>query len=123
MIIALFAGAGLPDLDLEWALSHPPKVPNSTWESITKRAWAQEDDGHMCKIIRALKNAEHVSKPFDTRPEFRLKQDMFLPLANAVIDSGSLKPMRGGNPLDWIRCPGLDEAWEKVPHRSERVDV
>jgi hypothetical protein len=121
MMIVLYAGAGSPAFDLEWALSHPPKVENSTWESITHRAWVQEDDGHMCKFIRALKNAEQTSQPYDARPEFRLKQGMFLPLANAAIDCGSKKPMRGGNPLDWIRCPGLDEAWDNVPRRSERT--
>lgn len=120
MILALYAGAGCPAFDLPYTLAHVPKVQGGTWESIVKRSWVQPDDSHMCKAIRALANAQKISVPYDERPEFKLKQDMFLPLANAMIDCGSEHPMSGGNPLDWIRGPGFLEAWEKVPKREDR---
>ena len=75
----------------------------------------------MCKMIRAMKHAEMVSKPFDHLPEFKVKQHMFLPAAIATIDSGSKQPMEWTKHFDFIRGAGYPEAWESVPLRSARV--
>ena len=116
-----YAGMGAPEPRFDWLLSHPSKLPNQTWATVFERAGYHEDDGHMCKMIRVMKHAENVSKPYDHLPEFKVKQKMFLRAAIAAIDSGSKQPMEWTKHFDFIRGAGYPEAWEKVPLRSARV--
>jgi hypothetical protein len=109
-------GSPLPQID--HLMAHKPKVANSGWDEICARACLHEDDGHMIKLIRALKHGEAVSKPYDHLPEFRMKQNMFLVAANAAIDSGSEKPMAYIQHFDLIRLAGFPEAWENIPVRA-----
>ncbi len=113
---------GAPEPRFDWLLSHPSKLPNQTWASVFERACYHEDDGHMSKMIRVMKHAENVSKPYDHLPEFRVKQRMFLPAAIAAIDSGSKQPMEWTKHFDFIRGAGYPEAWENVPLRSARIN-
>ena len=118
-----YAGMGAPEPNFDWLLSHPSRLPNQTWESVFNRACYHEDDGHMCKMIRVMKHAQEVSKPYDHLPEFKVKQNMFLPAAIAAIDSGSKQPMEWTKHFDFIRGAGYAEAWEKVPLREERIKL
>lgn len=77
-----------------------------------------EDDGHMSKLVRAIAHAQNVSKPFDHLPEFKVKQDMFLPAAVAALDSGSDRPMDGTIHFDLVRGAAWPEAWSNVPVRG-----
>ena len=70
---------------------------------------------HMIKLIRALKNGEDVCRPYEHRPEFMMKQHMFLKAATAAMDSASAQPMVYVQHFDIIRFAGFEEAWEKVP--------
>lgn len=115
MLLFLWAGMGCPRPNIDWLLDHPPKVPDCGWDKIFERACLHEDDGHMIKLIRALKNGEEVSSKYDHLPEFMMKQDMFLKAANAAMDSASPKPMAYVQHFDIIRLAGFEEAWEKVP--------
>ncbi len=116
-----YAGMGAPEPNFDWLLSHPSRLPNQTWATVFDRACYHEDDGHMCKVIRVLRHAENVSKPYDHLPEFKVKQGMFLPAAIAAIDSGSKQPMEWTKHFDFIRGAGYPEAWEKVPLRETRM--
>ncbi|MCJ1386169.1 hypothetical protein MMC17_009295 [Xylographa soralifera] len=118
MLLFLWAGMGFPKLNMDYMMAHQPKVANGGWDKIFKRACFNEDDGHVIKLIRALKNGETVSKPYDHLPEFRMEQDMFLLAANAAMDSASEKPMTYVQHFDLIRFAGFEEAWEKVPERQ-----
>ena len=69
----------------------------------------------MIKLIRALKNGENVSRPYEEREEFRMKGWMFLQAAHAAMDSSSAVPMEYIQHSDIIRLVGFEEAWEKVP--------
>ena len=69
----------------------------------------------MIKLIRALKNGEDVSRPYEGREEFRMKGEWFLQAAHAAMDSSSAQPMRYVQHFDIIRLVGFEEAWEKVP--------
>lgn len=115
LLLFLWAGVGAPRGNIDWLLAHPPKEPNCGWEGIFERACGHEDDGHMIKLIRALKNGEDVSRPYEGREEFRLKAGMFLQAAHAAIDSSSAQPMKYVQHFDIIRLVGFEEAWEKVP--------
>ena len=106
---------GAPPPNLSWLLSHPSKLPNQSWATVFNRACHHSDDGHMCKMIRAIKHAEDVSKAYDHLPEFKVKQDMFLPAAIAAMDSGSERPMEWTRHFDFIRGAGYPEGWAHVP--------
>ncbi len=118
MLLFLWAGMGCPRPNIDWMMSHDPKIKDCEWPQIFERACAHEDDGHMIKLIRALKNGEGVSKEYEGREEFRMKGGMFLKVANAAMDSASAKPMIYVQHFDLIRFAGFEEAWEKVPIRS-----
>lgn len=96
-----YAGMGAAEPNFDWLLSHPSKLPNQTWATVFDRACYHEDDGHMCKMTRVMKHAEDVSKAYDHLPEFKVKQDMFLPAAIAAIDSGSRQPMEWTKHFDF----------------------
>lgn len=121
-----YAGMGCPELlsNLDWLVSHPPKRPNQGWAEIFQRATLHQDDGHFAKMIRCTAHAHKVSAPYDHLPEFRLKQHMFLPIGNAMIDSGMESAPEGTKQFDWtVRGAGFPEAWNKVPLRSVRVPI
>jgi len=116
-----YAGMGAPEPDFDRLLSHPSRLPSQSWATVFDRACNHEDDGHMCKMIRAMKHAQTLSEPYDHLPEFKVKQHVFLPAAIAAIDSGSKQPMEWTKHFDFIRGAGYLEAWENVPLRSARV--
>ncbi|KAI4254109.1 MAG: hypothetical protein LQ352_003276, partial [Teloschistes flavicans] len=115
MLLFLWAGMGCPRPNIDWLLGHAPKVADCGWDQIFERACLHEDDGHMIKLIRALKHGESVSSKYDGLPEFMMKQHMFLKAANAAMDSASATPMVSVQHFDIIRFAGFEEAWEKVP--------
>ncbi|KAJ4361267.1 hypothetical protein N0V95_002036 [Ascochyta clinopodiicola] len=116
--LMMYAAMGCPPLDMEWILSHQPRYQNTGWKQVFERVCEHKDDGHMSKLIRALKHAEEVSKPYDHLPEFYVKQHMFLPAAIAAVDSSSDVPMIGIQHFDIIRGAGYAKMWEKVPIRA-----
>ena len=95
-----------------------PESANS-WEEILKRACKHEDDGHMSKLIRVTAHARAISEKYNHLPEFRMKQHMFLPAANAALDSvfhsNGGQPMDGVLHFDFVRGCAWKEAWERVP--------
>lgn len=113
-----FAGMGCPRSRLDYVASHHSRLGDQSWDDVFARACLHEDDGHMAKMIRCMKQAAIISKPYDARPEFRVKQDLFLKAAIAAIDSGSGKPMHWTYHFDFIRGAGFPEAWEKIPVRA-----
>jgi hypothetical protein len=115
MLLFLWAGVGAPVPQLEYLMSYKPKVPECGWDEIFRRACLHEDDGHMIKLIRALAHGEKVCSPYDSLPEFRFKQHMFLHAAKAAMDSMSDRPMVYIKHLDLLRLVGFPEAWEGVP--------
>jgi hypothetical protein len=113
-----YAGMGCPEPHLDYIASHHSRLPHQNWEEVFARACLHEDDGHMAKMIRCMRQAEKISKPYDDLPEFRVKQDLFLKAAVAAIDSGSGKPMHWTYHLDFVRGAGFPEAWESIPLRA-----
>ena len=88
---------------LDYVVSQKPKFENCDWPLLFQRAVLHEDDGHMCKLIRAIAHGHKVSQPYDHLPEFRVEQHMFLPAADAAIDSASVHPMVGTIHFDFAR--------------------
>jgi hypothetical protein len=116
-ILMLYAGMGSPEPNIQWLLSQPPKEPGTGWDRVWERACGHKDDGHMAKLIRAIRHAQEVSAPYDGEADFHMKQHMFLPAGQAAIDSGSNKPMEGVLHFDFVRGCAFPEAWEKYEVR------
>ena len=117
----LYAGMGCPAPEIEWLMSQKPKERLDGWPEVFARACRHEDDGHMSKLVRCIAHAREISEKFDHLPEFRMKQDMFLPAANAALDSVTAnggKPMDGILHFDFVRGAAWPEAWEAVPVRG-----
>ncbi|KAL9130125.1 MAG: hypothetical protein Q9217_001599 [Psora testacea] len=124
-ILMLYAGMGCPTPKIDWLMQQKPMVPSSadSWDEILKRACRHEDDGHMSKLVRCIAHTRVISEKYDHLPEFRMKQNMFLPAANAALDSvfnsNGGKPMEGILHFDFVRGCAWKEAWEKVPELAE----
>lgn len=116
--LMMYAAMGCPVPKMEWVLSHKPRYPNTDWNQVIQRVLNHKDDGHMAKLIRAIKHAEEVSAPYNHMPEFRVKQNMFLPAAIAAIDSSSDIPMIGIQHFDLVRGAGYTCQWKDVPIRE-----
>lgn len=121
VIMMLYAGMGCPAPQTEWLMSQKPKEQLDDWPEVFARACRHEDDGHMSKLVRCIAHAREISEKYDHLPEFRMKQDMFLPAANAALDSVTAnggKPMDGILHFDFVRGAAWPEAWESVPVRG-----
>jgi hypothetical protein len=110
--LAMYASRKSPEIHLSEIRNYQPKQP-SDWDEIIERVRSMEDDGHASKLVRALAHGQQVCAPYEENPEFRLKKNDWLQLAHMTIDS-----VQTSGP-EWVRSAGFDEAWEKVPLRSQ----
>lgn len=81
---------------------------SSSWDELFKRVRKYHDDGHACKLVRALANGEQFCKKYETKDSFFIKGDMWLKLGNMAVDS-----VEAGSP-DFVR----GGAWSSVPIRD-----
>jgi hypothetical protein len=112
--LAMYASRGCPELRLEEVTGYEAKRAWN-WEEIVKKVDVMEDDGHVPKLIRALKNGEERCRDFEGREGFPIKGEMWLQLGRMTIDS-----VDGLNEdtAKWVRNVGFAKAWEKVPDRA-----
>ncbi|KAF2124120.1 hypothetical protein P153DRAFT_302625 [Dothidotthia symphoricarpi CBS 119687] len=106
--LAMYASPRPPKLLLDEINNYKSKQ-NSSWGNIFKRVKIYHDDGHACKLIRALANGEEVCKKYEDKEGFIIKGDMWRKLGNMAIDS-----VEAGSP-DWVRSG----AWSSVPMRDQ----
>lgn len=54
------------------------------WEGIFERVVGRDDDGHACKLVRALRHGEEVCRAYygDGDERFRVKEGMWLQLGH-----------------------------------------
>ena len=100
----MYASRKCPDMRMDLVRSYQPKKP-SGWDEIQDRVnLMPDDDGHACKLIRALAHGQEICKPYEDRPEFRVKQSDWLQMGHMAIDSTEhIDPT-------WVRSAGFDEA-------------
>jgi len=83
MDLITYISRNAPALYLDEITRYP--VTND-WETITTRSTQHpDDDGHLAKLIRALRNAEHVCKPYTGREEelgLKIIGDSWLKIGN-----------------------------------------
>jgi hypothetical protein len=115
-----YISMGAPPLSMDVIRNYKPQNAKGTWEDAIERVRKHPDDGHAVKMIRAALFAEQVSKPYEDRPEFRLKGTDFEKFAVAIVDTLNPKGGKAGPYEDesWIRGAGFDDVWEHVPDCS-----
>ncbi|GMF81681.1 unnamed protein product [Aspergillus oryzae] len=82
-----YAALGCPQLYPDRITGYRPKEVATGWPDVVQHARVYQDDGHACKVIRALMCAEKVCQPFEGEEGFPLKKADFLTLADMTMDS------------------------------------
>lgn len=108
-----YASCGTPKLDVRNISEYKGgPADGMDWDALYKAINAMHDDGHVAKFVRALKNGEEVSQPFEKdNAAFPVKGDSWLRLARMAYNStvGRVHEDK------WIAFVGFDQAWQKVP--------
>ncbi|KAI4683542.1 uncharacterized protein J4E88_004718 [Alternaria novae-zelandiae] len=111
MDIAMYVSRGCPTLLVDEITGYAP-TKDSGMDEVIKRVNDVEDDGHACKLVRAIANAEAVCKKWEGREGMLVQGDMWRKLGHMAVDS-----VEAGEP-HWVRSCGFAEAWEKIPLRD-----
>nr|POE56471.1 questin oxidase [Quercus suber] len=113
--LAWYAVCGSPTLYPEAIVEYAGEpVDKMEWNEIFEAAVQQHDDGHLVKFLRALKNGESVSEPFETGrwgAYFPMKGDMWLRLARMCLDTTRDLP----DHLKWLPFTGFEMGWKVRP--------
>lgn len=113
--LAWYAGSAAADLGIDDVIDYTPrKCAGMDWAALARAVNAAHDDGHLAKFVRALKNGEDISKPFEQgegADTFPIKGNMWLKLAQMGYDSTVDLPVE----QKWIWGVGFDENWIEVP--------
>ena len=78
---------GCPTPKFIWLMSRKPKDQLDGWPRTFERCCLYEDDGPISKVVRAM---AHSRQLYDGEARFRMTQDIFLPIANATLNSGTV---------------------------------
>lgn len=103
--LCMYASRRSPKPLLDEIINYQPRIPADSWDAIFERVKNHSDDGHACKLVRALAHGERICAPFEDDPKFRIKKDMWLQLGHMAIDSVE------DTGSTWVRSAGFDEAW------------
>ncbi|KAL4901850.1 hypothetical protein BDW74DRAFT_159056 [Aspergillus multicolor] len=115
MDLLIYISRNAPELYMDEITNYPVK---QDWNSIIEQSISHtHDDGHLVKLVRALRNGERVCAGFQGREGelgLKINGDDWLKIGNMVIDSVHGK----GEEKMWVRSTGFDEAWEDVEDRA-----
>ena len=140
MDLLLYISRGAPELYPDEITRYP--ITNDWSSIITQSNQHAHDDGHLSKLVRALKNAEeNVCRPFEGQAQTRglkVTGDAWLKIANMGeffiyspvnyhllcykwfltrnVVNDSVKG-RGEDHM-WVRSTGFDEAWTQFEDRA-----
>ncbi len=109
------AASGAPELRLEDVVGYEAvKSKGMGWEQIYELVRGAHDDGHVAKFVRALKNGEEVSKPYEAGEgsgAFPIKGDTWLRIAQMACDTTLSTEDHDAR---WIMgC--FDPLWARIP--------
>ncbi|KAL2867472.1 questin oxidase family protein [Aspergillus lucknowensis] len=107
--LLVYVSRGAPALHLDEITSYPVR---SDWDTIIAQSIGHPgDDGHLSKLVRAVRNAENVSQSYTGREEelgLKITGDSWLKIGNMVKGNGAM----------WVRSTGFDEAWADFGERA-----
>ncbi|CAI6298918.1 unnamed protein product [Periconia digitata] len=110
--LAMYVSRGSPPLLLSDIENYTPPRGDESWSEVFERVNRLPDDGHTCKLVRALANGEKACKPFEGKQGFAIQGELWRKIAGMVVDSVQVG---GGH---WVRSCGFEEAWADVPLRE-----
>ncbi|KAL4933814.1 questin oxidase family protein [Aspergillus undulatus] len=112
MDLLMYISRNAPELYLDRITKYPV---SSDWDTIVSQSRHHpQDDGHLSKLVRALRNAESVCDVYKGQEKERglkIAGDSWLRIGNMVNDS--VQSSNNEEAL-WIRSTGFDEAWADV---------
>lgn len=126
--LVMYASRRAPKvLEDEWKKYQPKKA--GSWETLFDRVAALPEDGHACKMLRALRHGQELCRSFEGRAEIRLEGDdwlilghmrscpilvTFLCLANSCTVLDSVE----NTGKTWVSCAGFPQAWDNFENRA-----
>ncbi|KAL9135551.1 MAG: hypothetical protein Q9175_003259 [Cornicularia normoerica] len=117
--IVWYASCGAAELRIEDVNEYKPGLSaDMDWAALFRAANAMHDDGHVGKFLRALKNGEEASKPFEHgegAEAFPITGGMWLKVARMAYDSTAHMPTEA----KWVVFTGFDQAWGPVAPLKE----
>lgn len=109
--LAWYTVCGVPELNIEDVAAYQGSPSGDmSWDALYQVVNEQRDDGHVAKMVRALKNGEEASAPFENGKEaiaFPIKGDHWLKVARMAYDS----TLGLDGPKKWVVMTGMDKAW------------
>ncbi|KAK4139506.1 oxidoreductase AflY [Dichotomopilus funicola] len=113
-----YAASSAPELRPEFVREYAPTLSSGVkagdWQGLYKLVNVAQDDGHLAKFVRALKNGEEISRGFETgegADDFPVKGDAWFRLAQVAYDT----TLNQAEDDKWIWGSGFDPLWAKVP--------
>lgn len=121
--LAWYATIGAPALDKDVVARYRGTPSgNMGWDALFRTINAfHDDDGHVAKFARALKNGEEAARPFeeedgdDPTAAFPVRREDWINIARMAHDS----TINYGYGAKWIMQAGLDAAWANIPGLEE----
>ncbi|OJJ62162.1 hypothetical protein ASPSYDRAFT_146077 [Aspergillus sydowii CBS 593.65] len=116
MDLMMYISRNAPELYLDEITKYPI---SNNWDALIVQGNRHpRDDGHLSKLVRALKNGESVCRPYEGRARelgLKITGDAWLRIGNMVIDSVKDKEEE----TMWVRSTGFDEAWAQIEDRAK----
>lgn len=106
--LVTYVGQGCPDIRLDLLRNLTPKKPASEWKELTERLFRLPDDGHVLKLLRALRYAEAQAKEVGDQEGYLLRGQDWFKAGNMIVDIAE-----GKGDSNYVRGSGFDEAWNE----------
>jgi hypothetical protein len=112
-----YAACAAPELREHNLSGYQPTLSrNMTWSNLYQHLNRHHDDGHVAKFVRAIKNGEQASAPFDDDTAaaafLPVRGDAWLKIAQMCYDSTILHV---DAEKKWVWGVGFDRMWDVVP--------
>ncbi|KAG5956219.1 hypothetical protein E4U57_002776 [Claviceps arundinis] len=113
--VAWYVVCGCADIQqLALTAYNDPVTDGMGWDDLYAAVVKEHDDGHVGKMIRALKNGQEAARPFENGPyrqAFPLHGDMWLKAARMTLGTTTGCP----DELKFVMFTGFDIPWETRP--------
>ncbi|RAL12379.1 questin oxygenase tpcI [Aspergillus homomorphus CBS 101889] len=109
-----YAATGAVELRLQDVADYKPRHEGWDWERLYQATLQVHDDGHLAKVVRALRVGEQIVRPWEQGHQaefFPITGPLWLRIAQMAYDSSA------GHPIEekWIWGVGFDQNWAAVP--------
>ncbi|KAF2648479.1 hypothetical protein K491DRAFT_708672 [Lophiostoma macrostomum CBS 122681] len=110
-----YAASGAVELRHETVKEYSPQANHGLgWDELYEKVVKEHDDGHLAKLVRALRNGQELSKPFEKGSDseaFPIKGKEWLKIAQLGYESTANRPIE----QKWVWGAGFEECWGLIP--------